>query len=161
MASPVVCILKGKDGKNGVRIAIDYRYVNKFTRADALPRPNPSDILQKIGNASFISTFDSTSGYHQTEVHHDSRWLTGFIYDDKLYTWVRTPFGLRNSGATFVRHVPHVCCGQTSGWMPLGIEVGFAPCHIVLHGIPVPLRGAHKLTVKKGSLREMIHIKAF
>jgi len=105
MASPVVCVLKGKDGKNGVRIAIDYSYVNKFTRADALPLPNPSDILQRIGNAKLISTFDSTSGYHQTEVHPDSRWLTGFICDDKLYTWVRTPFGLRNSGATFVRNV--------------------------------------------------------
>jgi len=104
MASPIVCILKGKDGKNGVRIAIDYRYVNKFTRADALPLPNPSDILQNIGNASFISTFDSTSGYRQTEVHPDSRWLTRFICDDKLYTWVRTPFGLQNSGATFVRN---------------------------------------------------------
>jgi len=28
MASPIVCVLKGKNGQNGVRIAIDYRYVN-------------------------------------------------------------------------------------------------------------------------------------
>jgi len=112
MAS-AVCILKGKHGKIGVRIVIDYRYLNKFTRADALPLglPNPSDILQKIGNVKFISTFDSKlilPGNHQTEVHvhpADSRWLTGFMCDDKLYTWVRTSFGLRNSGATFVRNV--------------------------------------------------------
>ena len=31
MASPIVCVLKGKDGKDGVRLAVDYRYVNKYT----------------------------------------------------------------------------------------------------------------------------------
>jgi len=33
-----------------------------------------------------------------------------------------------------------VYCGQTVGWvkMPLGMEVGLAPCHIVLHGGPAP-----------------------
>jgi len=65
MACATVRILKGKDGKNGFRIVIDYWYVNKFMRADALPLPNPTDILQKIGNAKVMSTFDSklTSGY--------------------------------------------------------------------------------------------------
>ena len=29
MASPVICVLKGKDGKGGVRLAVNYRYVNK------------------------------------------------------------------------------------------------------------------------------------
>jgi len=31
MASPLVCVLKDKDGKDGVRLAVDYRYVNKYT----------------------------------------------------------------------------------------------------------------------------------
>jgi len=35
MASPIVCILKGKDGRDGVRLAVDYRYVNRY--ADAYP----------------------------------------------------------------------------------------------------------------------------
>ena len=39
MASPVVCVLKRKDGKRGVRLAVDYRYVNRHTIADALPTP--------------------------------------------------------------------------------------------------------------------------
>ena len=29
MGSPIVCVLKGKDGKQGVRIAVGYRYLNK------------------------------------------------------------------------------------------------------------------------------------
>jgi len=34
----------------------------------------------------------------------------------------------------------HVCCGQMAGWikMPLGMEVGLGPCHIVLDGDPLP-----------------------
>ena len=34
----------------------------------------------------------------------------------------------------------HVYCGQTAGWIkiPLGIEVGLGPGHIVLDGDPVP-----------------------
>jgi len=32
----------------------------------------------------------------------------------------------------------HVYCGQTAGWikMPLGMEVGLGPCHILLDGDP-------------------------
>ena len=33
-ASPLVCVLKGKEGCNGVRLAVDYRYVNRFARSD-------------------------------------------------------------------------------------------------------------------------------
>ena len=39
----------------------------------------------------------------------------------------------------------HVCCGQTAGWikMPLGMEVGFGPGHIMLDGDshPTPKKG--------------------
>ena len=36
MASPLVCVLKGREGKAGVRLAIDYRYVNRFTQTHML-----------------------------------------------------------------------------------------------------------------------------
>ena len=32
MASPLVCVLKGEEGCDGVRLAVNYRYVNRFTR---------------------------------------------------------------------------------------------------------------------------------
>jgi len=40
MGSPIVCVLKGKDGKDGVRIAVDYRYLNKYCPSDAHPLPD-------------------------------------------------------------------------------------------------------------------------
>ena len=48
MASPIVCVLKGKDGKDGVRIAIDYRYLNKFCLGDAYPTPDIGHIILTI-----------------------------------------------------------------------------------------------------------------
>jgi len=36
MASPLVCVLKGRDGRDGVHLKVDYRYVNRFTRDDIL-----------------------------------------------------------------------------------------------------------------------------
>jgi hypothetical protein len=57
MASPIVCILKAKDedGHRGVRIAIDYRYVNKFTLPSVAPLEDIDEIIQKVGASEYIS----------------------------------------------------------------------------------------------------------
>ena len=54
MASPVVCVLKGPQGQNGVRLAIDYRHVNRFSVGDCFPTPDISDVLQRVGRAKYI-----------------------------------------------------------------------------------------------------------
>jgi len=45
MASPIVCVLKGKAGQDGVRIAVDYMYLNKHCEGDAYPLPNVDDVI--------------------------------------------------------------------------------------------------------------------
>ena len=49
MASPLVCVMKGKDGKDGIRLAVDYRYVNWYTSGDAYPIPDIADVIQRVG----------------------------------------------------------------------------------------------------------------
>jgi hypothetical protein len=105
MASPLVCVLKGKDGKDGVRLAIDYRYLNRYTVADAFPFPDINETIQKIGNAHYISLFDTTSGFWQTRIKESDQWKTAFICDAGLFQWTRTAFGMKSSGNTFVRAV--------------------------------------------------------
>jgi len=65
MASPIVCVTK-KDG--GIRITVDYRYLNSFTVGDAFPMSTVNETLLKLGNAKFISTFDAKSGYWQIPI---------------------------------------------------------------------------------------------
>ena len=63
-------------------MAVDYRCVNKFTQGDAFPISDFSDIVQKIGHARYISTFDVKAGYWRTPVRADHQWLTAFICDE-------------------------------------------------------------------------------
>lgn len=108
MASPLVCVLKGKDGKSGVRLAIDYRYVNSFSVGDAYVMPNISDLLQKVGSSNFVTTVDCRSGYWQLLVCPEDRWLTAFAYDGGFWEWTRLPFGLKTSGNSFVRCIQQI-----------------------------------------------------
>jgi len=67
MASPIVCVLKGRNSENGVRMWCDYRYLNKFTRGDAYPTPDISDMIHRVGKAHWISSWDMKSGYYQCD----------------------------------------------------------------------------------------------
>ena len=103
MASPLVCVMKGKGGCNGVRLAIDYRFVNQYTVYDAFPIRNMEKVIQKVGSKHWISTFDCCSGYYQTPVRQQDKWLTAFVCQGRLFEFNRTLFGMRNAGQTFVR----------------------------------------------------------
>ena len=65
MASPLVCVLKGKNGYDGVRLAIDYRYVNRITCDDAYPLSDISSVFQCIGRCNLITVADCKAGYWQ------------------------------------------------------------------------------------------------
>jgi len=93
MGSPIVCVLKGKEGKDGVRIAVDYRYLNKYCEGDAYPMPEISDLIQKVGQAKFISLCDIKSAHHQIEVKPEHQWLTAFVWDGGLFQYTRALFG--------------------------------------------------------------------
>jgi len=45
-----LCVLKGRNGENGVRMCCGYRYLNKFTKGDAYPTPYVSNIIHRVGN---------------------------------------------------------------------------------------------------------------
>ena len=112
MASPIVCVLKHKGGQqgapNGVRLCCDYRYLNKYTRGDAYPTPNLSDIIHRVGSASYTSCWDARSGYWQLPVKPEHRWLTAFVTDFGVFEWTRMPFGLKCASNSFIRAVQQI-----------------------------------------------------
>ena len=92
MASPIVAVLKGPSGKGGVRLAVDYRFVNSFSQSDALVMPHIQDTIQKVGASRYITVVDAKSGYWQIGIREQDRWLTAFAYDGGLYEWCRIAF---------------------------------------------------------------------
>jgi len=105
MVSPLVVVLKGKEGKDGIRLAVDYSYINQFTRNDPFPMPEIETVIQRVGGSEILSSFDASAGYHQTMVRGGDEPLTAFVCDDGVFEFTRTPFGGKACGSTFLRAV--------------------------------------------------------
>ena len=109
-ASPLVMVLKqpNADGHRGVRLAIDFRWINKFTEPTVANLDDIGELIQEVGSSCFISVFDANSGCHHTLVKESDRWLTSFVCNLGQFQWIRTPFGMRNIGSTFTRALQKV-----------------------------------------------------
>lgn len=102
---------KSESGEKKWRLVVDYRKLNDISIADSFPLPLISDILDQLGGASYFSTLDLASGYHQLLVKEEDRSKTAFSTDSGHYEYVRLPMGLMNSGRTFQRLMNRVLEG--------------------------------------------------
>ena len=96
-----VVLAKKRDGT--LRCCIDYRQLNAVTRKDVYPLPRINDCLDTMASASYFSTFDLRSSYHQVEVALQDRDKTTFICPRGMYRYKTMPFGLCNAPSTFQR----------------------------------------------------------
>ena len=109
-AAPIVLVKK--DGS--LSFCVDYRKLNVVARSDAYPMPRVDELIDKLGNASFITTLDLTRGYWQVPVEEKSRPLTAFATPFGLYQFRMMPFGLSGAPATFQRLMDRVLRGLES-----------------------------------------------
>ena len=99
-ASPPVVVGK-RDGTD--RVCIDYGKLNRISVFDPEPVPTSGDIFLKVSKALYLSTIDFSKGYWQIPVAKEDVHKTGFVTPDGTFVFLRTPFGMVNSGATFNR----------------------------------------------------------
>ena len=90
-----------KDG--GKRLCVDYRKLNLVTKADPYPITRIEDMIDDIGQASYITALDLTKGYWQVPVAKASQEKTAFVTPWGKYQFVTMPFGLVNALSTFQR----------------------------------------------------------
>ena len=81
-ASPLLLVKKA-DGK--LRPVVDFRRLNKNTRFDAEPIPNPEDIFAKLSGNRYFSKLDFCKGYWQGE--NCVRYISGFISVSRDAIW--------------------------------------------------------------------------
>lgn len=112
-SAPVHLVPKKTDASGEVkyRMVIDYRRLNEITTDDKYPLPNISELFDKLGKATYFSTIDLASGYHQVEVREEDRQKTAFSTQSGHYEFTRMPFGLKTAPATFQRTMDNVLRG--------------------------------------------------
>ena len=99
-SSPVV-LLKKKDG--GLRHCQDMRLVNKITKFSCESLPDPDSIYAKLTGDVYFSKLDFCKGYWQIPMAEDSKEITAFSTPFGHYQFKKMPFGLVNSGATYMK----------------------------------------------------------
>ena len=108
-AAPVVLVRK-KD--SSIRFCIDYRDLNKITIFDPRPMPRMDEILNKISKAKYITKLDMAKGYWQVPLDNDAKRKSAFVTPFGQFQFTVMPFGMVNSGATFVRLMNKVLAGH-------------------------------------------------
>ena len=89
-------VLAPKDD-GSMRVTLDARNVNKALMSSNQPIPRQEDIKAKLAGAKVFSKMDLKSAYWQIELDENSRYLTVFHANGKLYRYNRLTMGLTPS----------------------------------------------------------------
>ena len=99
--APLVAVPKSN---GGVRVCVDTRRANKAVIRERHPIPTLEEMLAALNGAAVFSKLDLRWGYHQVELHPESRVLTTFSTHNGLKRYKRIIFGL-SSAPSLIRAV--------------------------------------------------------
>ena len=98
-ASQVVIVRK-KTGE--IRLCVDFRKLNAISIRDSFPLPRIEEVLQAVQAAVWFTSFDLAQGYLQMAMEEADIPKTAFKAGTSgLFEFMRMPFGLTNTGASF------------------------------------------------------------
>lgn len=104
-SSPMRIVVK--PGK--VRLCLNARKVNQYTKKDAYPLPSIEGIFARLPPANVISKFDLKDAYWQVPLAETSRPITAFTVPGRtLYQFRVMPFGLCYAAQTMSRLMDEV-----------------------------------------------------
>ena len=78
-----------------IRMTLDARNVNKAIKATNQPIPKQEDIRVKLSGCEVFSKLDFKSAFWQIELEEESRYLTMFNANGKLYRYKRLTMGVK------------------------------------------------------------------
>ena len=98
--SPIVTPPKPKD-PDKVRVCVDMRQANIAIQRERHITPIMDDVIHELNGATVFSKLDLTAGYHQLELHPDSRYITTFTTHLGLRRYKRLNFGISSAAEVF------------------------------------------------------------
>lgn len=98
--SPIVTPPKPKD-PDKVRICVDMRQANTAIEGERHITPTMDDVVHELNGATVFSKLDLRAGYHQLELHPDSRYITTFTTHLGLRHYKRLSFGISSAAEVF------------------------------------------------------------
>ena len=104
-SAPVLPVVK-KDST--IRMCLDYRALNRVTKADRFPVPNMGDLVFGLGGTEYFTSLDLVKGYYQVPLHPDSYEYTAFSTARNHYHFKRLSFGLKNAPGAFQREMQEI-----------------------------------------------------
>ena len=105
---PLVAVPKS----NGdIRVCVDMRRVNEAILREHHPIPTLEETLQDLNGTTVFSKLDLRWGYHQVELHPESRVLTTFSTHMGVKRYERLIFGLSSASEIYQHIIQEVLQG--------------------------------------------------
>ena len=104
--SPIVTPPKKEPGS--IRVCVDMRSPNKAIQRERHRMPTIDEIITDLNGATVFSKLDLRSGYHQLELHPDSRYITTFSTHMGLFQYKRLNFGISSASEIFQETICNV-----------------------------------------------------
>ncbi|CAM4574534.1 unnamed protein product [Lepidochelys kempii] len=99
-SSPIVWVPK-LDGTT--RFCNDFSRLNEISKFYAYLIPRINELVDRLGNARFLTTLDLTKGYWQIPLAKDAKEKMAFSTPEDLFQYTVLPFGLHGAPTTFQR----------------------------------------------------------
>ncbi|GKE00279.1 reverse transcriptase domain-containing protein [Tanacetum coccineum] len=87
------------------RMCVDFKGLNKACPKDGYLLPERDWKVESLCGFPFKCFLDTYKGYHQIKMAKEDEEKTTFITSQGIFCYSKTPFGLRNAGATYQRLV--------------------------------------------------------
>ena len=98
VSSMVAVVRNGK-----VRICMDPSDLNKVIKREHHPMRTVEEVVSMIPGAKVFSVLDAKSGFLQIELDESSSFLTTFNTPIGRFRWLRLPFGIKSTNASWTR----------------------------------------------------------
>jgi hypothetical protein len=92
-------LLPKKSGK--WRMCVDYTSLKKACPKDPFPLYRIAQVIDLTAGCELLSFLDAYSGYHQISLDEADQHAATFITPFGHFCYIKMPFGLKNTGATY------------------------------------------------------------